>query len=412
MRRSELYEKVWSEPVGDVARTLGISGVALGKTCRRHGIPVPPRGYWARRNTGRESVRPPLPKAELDTEIPFPRSTPEVQDQIRREQQERKEQAEDRSKHASDIGVLEIVPTLERPHPFVKRVRAEFEGIEKQVARKSKPGDPPRVRERLQHGRYSTGGTSPLDITAAPTNFDWVLRFHDTVLKALVAQGFSIRAGSTHEYKRTSAAAVLNGEELHFSFLEGYRKVPKDPEELAQERKRWEWASAWDTVPSGKFYFRIEGTEFQFRAEWKGSAEYLEDKLSSIVADFVRFVPAQAEQRTERLAAEKERTRSQAIEDRLQAPAAARRRQFDRALVAVDDLQRYDRLGDLLERLGAMAETVIPEQRTKLRKWRQMIEGQLADHDPIMELANDILRSHSYSTSPPEWWPDEEDDGE
>jgi len=51
--REKLYEEVWKEPALIVAKRYGISGVALGKTCRRLGVPLPPRGYWARIRAGR-----------------------------------------------------------------------------------------------------------------------------------------------------------------------------------------------------------------------------------------------------------------------------------------------------------------------------------------------------------------------
>jgi hypothetical protein len=59
--RETLYDQVWSQPVQLVAKSYGVSGVALAKTCRRLQIPVPPRGYWARIRTGHKVRRPPLP---------------------------------------------------------------------------------------------------------------------------------------------------------------------------------------------------------------------------------------------------------------------------------------------------------------------------------------------------------------
>jgi len=47
-RRADLYAQVWTEPLRDVAKRNGMSDVALGKMCRKHHIPVPGRGYWAR----------------------------------------------------------------------------------------------------------------------------------------------------------------------------------------------------------------------------------------------------------------------------------------------------------------------------------------------------------------------------
>ena len=63
--REKLYDEVWNEPALIVAKRYGISGVALGKTCRRLGVPLPPRGYWARIRAGRRvPPQPPLPAYE------------------------------------------------------------------------------------------------------------------------------------------------------------------------------------------------------------------------------------------------------------------------------------------------------------------------------------------------------------
>ena len=66
--REELYEKVWRMPVRLAAREYGVSDVAIGKVCRKLYIPVPGRGYWAKRAANRPvEPRPPLP--ELPTRI-------------------------------------------------------------------------------------------------------------------------------------------------------------------------------------------------------------------------------------------------------------------------------------------------------------------------------------------------------
>lgn len=58
-----LYDQVWAQPVQVVAKSYGVSGVAIAKTCRKLQIPIPPRGYWARIRTGQKLRRPPLPEA-------------------------------------------------------------------------------------------------------------------------------------------------------------------------------------------------------------------------------------------------------------------------------------------------------------------------------------------------------------
>ena len=59
--RSELYERVWTRPVREVAAEFGISDVALAKRCRALNIPLPWRGYWAKVQAGQSLRRTPLP---------------------------------------------------------------------------------------------------------------------------------------------------------------------------------------------------------------------------------------------------------------------------------------------------------------------------------------------------------------
>jgi hypothetical protein len=62
--RAELYEKVWATPVRTLAKELGMSDVGLAKICRKHDIPIPPLGYWRKKETGNKVVPPPLPAAK------------------------------------------------------------------------------------------------------------------------------------------------------------------------------------------------------------------------------------------------------------------------------------------------------------------------------------------------------------
>jgi hypothetical protein len=59
--REELFAMVRERPTETVAKELGISGVALGKLCMRLQVPKPPRGYWARVESGQTPRRPALP---------------------------------------------------------------------------------------------------------------------------------------------------------------------------------------------------------------------------------------------------------------------------------------------------------------------------------------------------------------
>jgi hypothetical protein len=59
--RRQLYDRVWADPITVVAKTVQISDVGLAKACRRGAVPLPPRGYWAKRQAGQKVSPSPLP---------------------------------------------------------------------------------------------------------------------------------------------------------------------------------------------------------------------------------------------------------------------------------------------------------------------------------------------------------------
>lgn len=67
--REAFYELVWSKPMTQLAKDFALSDVALHKICRKHGIPTPPAGSWAKKAAGKPVERIPLP-AVKNGEVP------------------------------------------------------------------------------------------------------------------------------------------------------------------------------------------------------------------------------------------------------------------------------------------------------------------------------------------------------
>lgn len=59
--REEFYDLVWSKPMTHLAREFALSDVALHKVCKKHGIPNPPLGWWAKKAAGKPVKQTPLP---------------------------------------------------------------------------------------------------------------------------------------------------------------------------------------------------------------------------------------------------------------------------------------------------------------------------------------------------------------
>lgn len=62
MTRRELYEKIWSAPITEVAKEIGVAYSKLKKVCEKWNIPVPTNSYWALLRYGAKVQPPELPE--------------------------------------------------------------------------------------------------------------------------------------------------------------------------------------------------------------------------------------------------------------------------------------------------------------------------------------------------------------
>jgi hypothetical protein len=64
LTRKQLYTQVWSTPIRKLALKYGLSDVGLAKLCKRHDIPRPERGYWAKLQFGKAPPKTRLPRPD------------------------------------------------------------------------------------------------------------------------------------------------------------------------------------------------------------------------------------------------------------------------------------------------------------------------------------------------------------
>lgn len=64
-KREDLYNEVWSTPMIKLGEKYGLSDNGLRRVCRALNIPVPERGYWAKRAAGQATDIEPLPVESL-----------------------------------------------------------------------------------------------------------------------------------------------------------------------------------------------------------------------------------------------------------------------------------------------------------------------------------------------------------
>lgn len=67
--REQLYERLWQTPTVHLCKEFGLSDVGLAKLCKRHKIPKPYLGYWARKAAG---ANPSVPAQRQAAQEPDP----------------------------------------------------------------------------------------------------------------------------------------------------------------------------------------------------------------------------------------------------------------------------------------------------------------------------------------------------
>ena len=76
--RRQLYEQVWATPIVRLAKQYGLSDVGLGKICKKHNIPKPRPGHWAKVQNKVPTKKVMLPDPDVNPEIAIRANRPPV----------------------------------------------------------------------------------------------------------------------------------------------------------------------------------------------------------------------------------------------------------------------------------------------------------------------------------------------
>jgi hypothetical protein len=363
--REEFYELVWSKPMTHLAKDFALSDVALHKICRKHDIPNPPLGWWAKKAAGKKVTQTPLPKAKqgISDRIVIAggelRNEPEAVATVR-------EQARVR---ASSAPIEEP-----RPHLIVERTVARL--------RKAKPGPT---------GLVSVDTVGLIKCDVAPSSIERLARVLNGIVAAAEQQGFRL-AGE-------GGAARFVGEEesIGFSVVEVVKRVKHEltEKELAeeerwrrkQERRRFrnEWDSdyfsrprfpEWDYLPSGQLSFESEHVYVCSGSSPRRSFRDAKvQRLENMAIDIaVGLAVLAATKKAERLRREEEQRRAEE-QRRLRELALRARHVEERRAAALEailaEVEQVDRLRRLLGALRKAAGEAAGPRVAEFVRWAE-----------------------------------------
>jgi hypothetical protein len=314
LKREELYEQVWSRPLRDLAKEYGLSDVGLAKICRRLNIPVPGRGYWAKKDVGRTPSRPPLPSLGKNeqSEAVFTKHEPPPPDPEQLTEADRLIISEKTPENR-----VAVDPSLNTPHVLVIRTEKSL--------RAAKPDETGRIRPRAK---------GCFDVRIAAGSIDRAMRILDALAKALETRKFPL----VTDDEQTTRITVL-GISHEISLEENTtRKVRglTPAERKQQERNPWLYSTPqYDYLATGRLTLRIRGYGNGERRSWSdGKHQRIEDCLNAFIIGLIQLsVRAHAEQ------LERERWQREREEQERRRREEERNRQLEEARRAALDTQ-------------------------------------------------------------------------
>lgn len=221
--REEFYDLVWSKPMTHLAKEFALSDVALHKICKKHDIPNPPLGWWAKKAAGKAVKQTPLPKAKAGTSDRITIAA----GQLGPEPEVIATARENARLLASSIDAEAVLPA----NSIVDRTIAQL--------RKAKPSS--------INGLVTVEGLNVINASVAPASIDRLELALGRIVAAAEALGIKLARGEK------SASFQCDGETIGFSLSEGVRRekhVPTEKELAEQEATRKRRARRWNNPRS------------------------------------------------------------------------------------------------------------------------------------------------------------------
>lgn len=404
--RHQLYERVWTKPMMHLSKEFGLSDVGLAKICRKNGIPIPERGYWAKIDAGYKAPKKALPRKDYNPKIVIQEKPPITEDIVKAKQ----EQKEKQSKTLNQLGNVEVSRDLTSPHRMTKMTQKYFEEISKKIARNAKIKDWAKVdwNDRAPHedyGRYQCWPENGYHLKVSMTCVHRALCFLDALVHKLEQLGFVFeQSKDKNQYGREQeVAAVKDGERIYFKLLEGYKQAYLTGKALELARKKNSWTSGIQRAPSGIFTFKLYGKEDRWEKRFVDGAKKLEECLPLIVAEFINRVDNEKRYREKKISdeiARKEREKIRWIEQNRQ---AERHRQYTESMNESEHLKQFNQLESYLAQLESAYLAQNEELDENVEAWFKLVRFIAKDKHPISSRLEYLNNIRKIGTEKLEW---------
>jgi hypothetical protein len=306
--RQQLYDQVWNTPIRKLAASYGLSDVGLAKVCKRHNIPRPPVGYWAKKEFGKAVEQEPLPNLQ-DPDLA------KISFFVGKGSEPKLRATEHTLPMAADLAHLAKL-NREREEPI--EIPATLHGAHL-VVTNTRDALNESVREKHFDGYGMTSPSSQLRsqcfaVKVGRDSVSRVLRLLNALTRALEPRGFALELS-----RNSSTEPEFAGFGAKFTVSISEKSVRSDHVMTAEEKehaKRYSWATSprWDYQPSGHLTLTVRlSSDYWGSKSWKDSKRSpLENQLDEII----REIPFLIDRARLRVTQEKEEARRRAEEQR------------------------------------------------------------------------------------------------
>lgn len=382
--RVELFELVWSKPMTHLAKELGLSDVGLRKICVKFGIPLPPRGYWARLQFGKRDPRP---------ELPFENNNPQIRlpDEDTAATREQLSLMRKLAKQAEQ----EVEPVLREPQQFkdircIKTYQAILEHIKYLEKRTGKS-----YKEYKEGGRsfppkkvYDLAFFSSIEdqipITATIDNALRAVAIADVVIERLTERGIDVQLRSVRDSRVCEMRAVKGGEYYEFRFWEPSTKATRSVALTSLERLFTDYSYGGDTIMLPRHILTIEFDSRYNRSSIQDKVSVkLEQQIDHIVQRIDDKLKKKAADHLRHLEWERDYERKKAIRLHNERVAEDREQQLDRAISESVDFEKSQQLKRYLKQLSLAIERLPDAEKEFGLAWLRMVREQRKGLNPI-----------------------------
>lgn len=371
--RQEFYELVWTKPLTKLAKEFALSDVALHKICRKHDVPNPPLGWWAKKAAGKAVKRIPLPNAGPDTLEKIL-----IADGDLARQPSALVSAREKARvAASSAGEGEPV----RPHPIVERTLNRL--------RKAKASN---------IGMVSVRGADVISCNIAAASVDRLALALPRIVCAALVQGFEIVPGEDKARFKSKTETI----EVAISETLGREKHELTEAERAEEdawrRKREKaarrntWSDLfldrprceeWDYYPTGKLALEFERVYvahgFSPRRSFRDAKiQRLENMASDIAVGLAVLAAAKTERRQQQEARQRQIEDERSTRENLARIKYIEERRVSGLGKLLSELDEIDRLRRLLPLITAGDDE---EAGSRVRAFIAWASAHLADRE-------------------------------